>query len=158
MPKRKLKVYLISRISEDAHHHNEKVAKALKPELEVFVPHLHNPCHENHHHFSLKTASVNLRAMEKSDIGLLLLPYGRDCAWEAGWFAGQKNKKQIIFVHDETAWLRDWMLKSGTDAVITDNKKLFAKLKKDPVLESKKVLFVETLEELKKVLMKIAKT
>ena len=84
------------------------------------------------------------------------MPYGRDCAWEAGWFAGQKNKRQIIFVHRETEWLRDWMLKAGIDAVITDNKKLFAKLKKDPVLGSKKVFLIDKLEELRGVLVKVS--
>jgi len=153
---KKINVYLISRISKDAHRHNEKIAKVLEPELDVFAPHLHNPCNINHCRLSLKTANVNLRAMEKADIGLLLLPYGRDCAWEAGWFAGQKNKRQIIFVHRETEWLRDWMLKAGIDAVITDNKKLFAKLKKDPVLGSKKVFLIDKLEELRGVLVKVS--
>lgn len=113
-------IYLSARISPNAHAWNNAVSDVLKDCFDVFKPQDNNPCDVPHEQLQVHVYQLDLDAMEKSDLGLLVPPYGRDCAWEAGWYAGTK-KPLMVYIEDEFEWLRDWMLKGGLTAVITAN-------------------------------------
>lgn len=150
-----IKIYLISRISPDAHKWNEKVCKNLiNDKIDVFVPHLHNEWNIAHEKISYAVVRTDIDQMRDADSGLLLAPYGRDCAWEAGWFSNS-NKILIAFIHKELDWLRDWMLKSGLDFIITDNKNTYRKLQEDPVLNIRNIILLKNLSKLSETIEKI---
>ena len=75
----------------------------------------------------------------------MLPEYGRDCAWEAGFYANS-NKPLVVFVDDQLEWLRDWMVKGGIDYVITNNPVTEGILKKDPILKYKEIELIERIE------------
>ena len=97
----------------------------------------------------------NLKAMQESDIGLLLPLYGRDCAWEVGWYANSE-KLLVVYTENNTERLRDWMVKGGIDQVITPTDWLFDVLKNDPILAEKSRL-IESRSKLSDVLVEIYK-
>ncbi|MBN1156519.1 hypothetical protein JXA85_02820 [Candidatus Woesearchaeota archaeon] len=154
MKDKKIKVYLSARISKDARAWNNYVCGFLTAPFSVFMPQTHNSVPKNHKDFQIEVAYMDIDAMQQSDMGLLLPPYGRDCAWEVGWYAGQK-KPLVAFTHNELEWLRDWMLKSCLAAVITDNQNTYLKLKKDPILSKKRVILIGEMNELREALMDV---
>jgi hypothetical protein len=149
----KIKVYLSARISKDAHEWNNFVCENLGSPISVFMPQKLNPgmAHEK---FPKKVFDVCLFAMKESHIGLLLPEYGRDCAFEVGWYANS-HKPLIIFVDNQINWLRDWMIKGGVDYVITTNPKTWEILINDPILKSKPVHLIEDITKLKDELIQI---
>ncbi|MFA5021615.1 MAG: hypothetical protein WC508_00845 [Patescibacteria group bacterium] len=150
-----IKIYLISRISSDAHKWNEKVCKNLVNEnIDVFIPHLHNEWNIAHEKISYAIVRTDVDQMKNAHFGLLLVPYGRDCAWEAGWFS-HSNKILISFVHKNVSWLRDWMLKGGLDYIITDSKKTYRILQQDPVLNIRSIILLKSINNLHEVIEKI---
>lgn len=132
----KLKVYLSARISEDAHSWNNTVCDSLDDRFEVFKPQDHNPYNMDHRQFPKSVYEIDLKAMQESDIGLLLSPYGRDCAWEVGWYA-RSDKPLVLYVEDDTSWDRDWMIKGGIDMVAICSPDLYDQFKDDAILEGK---------------------
>ncbi len=94
----KIKVYLSARISQDAHFWSNFVCDLLDERFEVFKPHEHNPYNVDHRYLQKSVYEMDLHAMQNSDIGLLLSPYGRDCAWEVGWYS--KSDKPIVLYAD----------------------------------------------------------
>lgn len=144
----KINIYLSARISEDAHKWNNHVCGHLTTPLNVFLPQDHNPCDVEHVKLEKKIYDIDLEAMINSDFGLLLPPYGRDCAWEVGWYANS-NKPLIVYVHNQIDWLRDWMIKGGLDYLFTTDRDTFEKLKKDPILKHKPVKFIHDVSMLK---------
>ncbi len=151
---RTIRVYLSARISPDAHAWNREVCGALSAPFEVFMPQDVNPWQMNHERFSLDIFQLDLAAMESSDLGLLLPEYGRDCAWEAGWYANSA-KPLVAFVHTQTEWLRDWMVKGGLDCVLTTDPGTYETLRCDPILRTKQVELLDALSELPAALMRI---
>ncbi|MFH1591080.1 MAG: hypothetical protein ABIC95_04060 [archaeon] len=151
---KKIKVYLSARISQDAHAWNERVCSHLKPPLSVFMPQQHNPWNVAHETFQIGVYQMDLEAMEESHMSLLLPPYGRDCAWEVGWYV-HADKPLAVFVDDQTRWLRDWMVKGGLNYIITTNQRTYRRLMRDPILQIKQVLFIEHLDQLGGVLQRI---
>jgi len=152
----KIRVYLIARISEDAHLWNKKICDNLKHPIEVFMPHHHNPWNKKHELFSKNVFDTDLDAMKKSHMGLLLPEFGRDCSFEVGWYANSK-KPVIVFVDTQKEWLRDWMVKGGLDIVITNNPSTHRVLKKDPILKHKKIILIDNLSKLNSELKEIYK-
>lgn len=132
----KIQVYLSARISLDAHFWNNFVCDLLDERFEVFKPHEHNPYNIDHKHLAKSVYEMDLEAMKKSDIGLLLTPHGRDCAWEVGWYS-KSNKPIVLYADNDTTWFRDWMIKGGIDKVITSKDWLFNLLKKDDIVKDK---------------------
>ncbi len=143
----KIKIYLSARISKDAHEWNEKICDSLKAPIKVFMPHKNNPWNLSHKELPKEIFEMDLSAMHQSDMCLLLPPYGRDCAWEIGWYSNS-NKPVIVFIDKETEWLRDWMLKGGVTYVVTNNSQTWKILHKDPILKFKNIIFINKLDQL----------
>jgi hypothetical protein len=142
-----IKVYLISRISEDAHKWNEFVCDHLKSPIEVFAPHEHNPWNIEHTKIQHCVYNTDVKAMKASHIGLALPEFGSDCSYEVGWYSNS-HRPVIVFVDHQVNWLRNWMVKGGVDFVVTTNPATHDILKTDPILCSKEVIFIETLHQL----------
>ncbi len=134
-----LKIYLSARISEDAHRLNNEVNDLLDGRIEMFMPQNHNPYNLDHREFPRQVYQTDLNAMIESDMGLLLPPYGRDCAWEVGWYANS-DKPLVVYTEDELEWLRDWMVKGGLDWVITPTPNVYEVLADDPIVADKCLL------------------
>jgi nucleoside 2-deoxyribosyltransferase len=134
MPKKKM--YLSARISEDAHAWNNEICDHLAEHFEVFKPQEHNPYNLDHRLFEKEVFRLDLEAMIASDIGILLTPYGRDCAWEVGWYA-RSQKPLVLFAHDDVSWTRDWMIKGGLDAIFVVQEELYNHLKEDKIVHDK---------------------
>lgn len=132
----KIKVYLSARISEDAHSWNNAVCDSLDNRFDVFKPQEHNPYNLDHRQFPKSVYEMDLKAMKESDIGLLLSPYGRDCAWEVGWYS-RSEKPIVLYVEQDTGWIRDWMVKGGVDLVAVCGQALYAQIKDDAILAGK---------------------
>jgi len=138
----RIKVYLIARISEDAHLWNNKICSFLdKERFEVFNPQEHNPWNKKHESFSDKVFQTDLDAIKNSDMGLLLPEYGKDCAWECGWYSNS-TKPCVAFVDTQFEWLRDWMVKGGIDYVVTNNQESFKILNQDPILKLREIKLI----------------
>lgn len=143
---KKISIYLIARISKDAQPWNNKITDALDESIvSVFKPHEHNPWNLKHEKIPKKVVNMDVKAINESQFGLALPSFGRDCAWECGYYAGIK-KPVLIFIEKETEWFRDWMIKGGINYVITNNSKTFALLKKDSILKEKSFLINEIRE------------
>lgn len=143
-----IKIYLSARIDPEAHAWNNHVCDCLNEPLNVFLPQEHNPYNVSHLKFEKEVYDIDLRAMMESDFGLLLPPYGRDCAWEVGWYANS-DKPLVVYVHDQKEWLRDWMIKGGLDYVFTTHPENFELLQNDPILRHKTIQFIDDVSELK---------
>lgn len=151
----KIKVYLIARISADSHRWNNAVCGSLDDRIEIFKPQEHNPYNLDHREFRNEVYETDLKAMQNSDIGLLLPPYGRDCAWEIGWYSNS-DKPVVAYTENNTEWLRDWMIKGGIGKVITCQNWLFEILKKDPIVAEKSQL-IDSRDKLSDALVDIYK-
>ena len=86
-----INVHLIARISHDAHAWNKKICNVFKKPIEVFLPQKHNPWNIAYNTIPKKVYDTDIKAMEMSPIGLLLPEFGKDCAFEVGWFAGREE-------------------------------------------------------------------
>lgn len=152
---KKIRIYLIARISKDAHNWSNEVISHLGPLVfEVFKPHEHNPWNLKHETFPKEVFDVDLAAMKKSHIGLCLPEFGKDCSWECGWY-GNSKKPLVVFVDDQITWLRDWMIKGGLDYVVTTNRVTYRVLTKDPILRYKQIILIDRTEKLNMALEKI---
>lgn len=149
-----INVYIISRISKDHHFWTDSVCDCLDKVFRVFKPKDHNSWEKPHEKFSKKVFEVDLEAINKSHIGLMLPEYGRDCAWEAGYYANSK-KPLVVFVDKQVLWLRDWMVKGGIDYVITNNPITYSILKQDPILKYKEISLINNLASLSSELKRI---
>lgn len=150
----KIKVYLCARISKDVHKWNRYVCDKLKAPLTVFMPQNHNPWNISHKEFPKEVYEMDISAMKESDMVLLLPEYGRDCAWEVGWYSNS-NKQIVVFVDNQIGWLRDWMIKGGVNYVITTNQKTWKILMNDPILKYKRIIFIADINQLNEELVKI---
>jgi len=149
-----IKLYLIARISKDAHDWNEKVCSEFKAPVEIFVPHHHNPYNLEHPKIPQPVVDTDMNAMKAADIGLALPEFGNDCAFETGWFVG-KNKPLVYFVGDQLHWLRDWMIKGSLTRVITNNPQSYELLKSDEILRGKKIVLIGDLSEINQQILEV---
>lgn len=139
----KIKIYLIARISKDAHSWNNKISSSLNSNsIKIFKPHEHNPWNLEHKKFEKEVFETDLAAIKKSHIGLCLPEFGNDCSWECGWYSNSK-KPLVAFVDQQTSWLRDWMIKGGINHVITNNQDTLKILQDDPILKHKQFFFID---------------
>lgn len=130
------KLYLSARISPDAHQRNNRVASYLTGFFDVFLPHHYQSCATDHTMIGRDIYEKDIRAMELSDICLLLPPYGRDCACEIGWYQAA-GKPVYVYTEGDLDWLRDCMVKGGVEKVFTSSIDAFRRLTKDPIIGSR---------------------
>jgi nucleoside 2-deoxyribosyltransferase len=149
-----INVYLIARISQDAHAWNKKITNILKRPVKVFLPQEHNPYNIQHTNLSKRVYDIDLAAMKKAHIALALPEFGSDCSYEVGWFSNS-SKPVVFFVDTQLQWLRNWMVKGGLDYVITTDPMTYQALIKDPILKFKKVKLIKHLRELNNIIKDI---
>ena len=149
-------IYLSATISNA--HNNLYISEILSPEIDVFLPQTITPNNLNHENFPYDVYKQCLEAMTNSKAGLLLLDsYGRDCSWEAGWYAANKNKPLITYVESSSHFTRDWMIKGGIDLFITNNKRIEDYALNDPILKSKKIVYIKETKDLKSAILNYLK-
>lgn len=151
--KNKFKIYLSASISNALN--NEYICSMFpKDNFIIFLPQYITPKDLNHENFPVDVYNQCLEMMNSSDIGLLLLDsYGRDCAWEAGWYTANKDKKLITFVESSSHFMRDWMIKGGIDIFVTTNPRIYNYAQTDPILKDKKLILIDSVTNLGKVVL-----
>lgn len=147
-----IKVYLCARLSKAAKEWNNEVSKEL-PSFELFRPQDFDVDLLPEIEKDWAAYQFDIQGMQNADMLLALTPYGRDCAWEIGWFEG-KNKPSIIYSEVDGDWIRDAMVKGGASAIITNNQSVFEKLTLDPATSSK-CYFITSKSELGEAIKKI---
>lgn len=128
----RLCIYLCARLNEQARAWNSLIAHKLGGKFDLFLPQDIDLSRATSASEIDKIAyDEDIRGMEKSDLLLVLPPYGRDCAWEMGWFVGSR-KPTIAYV--ECLWdgLKDAMVFGGLDAIIISDLPSFKELIKNP--------------------------
>lgn len=153
-----ISVYLSSPVSDYQKPWNIKIAKILeKHGGQVYLPQKITP-NLDHKNFPLQVFSSCLEMIQLSNLCLLLFPYGRDCAWEVGYFKGI-NRPTVVLVEelniDQRNRLCDWMVKGGINEIITTSKQTLKIFNKDVILQTKKIHFIKKLGVLPNVLEKI---
>ena len=149
-----MKIYLsASIVNKDV---NRQIASRFEAAgCEVFLPQDITPLEMAHDLYPRHVFETCLREMERSDLGLLVLDaYGKDSAWESGWYEA-KGKPMIGWVEGGLHFLRDWMVKSGLEAVLTTNPVIFASLVRDPILNPQKVFLIEAESDLARALREV---
>ena len=148
MSQDKIRIYLSASISNAAN--NQYICSKFSPDkFTIDLPQTITPKELNHENFPVDVYNKCLVMMESSNIGLLLLDsYGRDCAWEAGWYSANKHKKLVAFVESSSHFMRDWMIKGGIDIFITTNPRIHQYALSDPILKHKKIIFINDLESI----------
>ncbi len=125
------KAYLCAQLSEEAKRYNDSITSLFGTAVSFFKPQNVSP--------EAPIYETDLSGMESADFVLILPPYGRDCAFEVGWFAG-KAKPIIFYAEKGGDWQRDVMIKGGVTRVLTTNSALYENLMKDPELGGKVTL------------------
>lgn len=143
-----LKIYLSASIS-NAHNNAHLAAQFAAADFQIYLPQEIVPDQLNHAQFPLQAYQQCLEMMTASDLGLVLFDaFGRDCAWECGWYAARPDKKLIAYVESGSVFMRDWMVKGGLDALITPNPRLYAVCRENPILRHKTLRLISALADL----------
>lgn len=150
--KNMLRIYISSPVSFYQREWNNAIAKILQDYgNKVLLPQDISPRSIAHKRFEKYVYDECINMIQESDLGLLLLPYGRDCAWEAGYYKGL-NKPFFAFISElndiALERLRDWMVKGAISGVITDNSETFTVLKKDSILKNKGIYKIDNILDL----------
>ena len=139
------KFYLVSKIKQSQHKHNEALADYVKGN--GFIPHLNNPFNIPHEKLEESVFEVDLNAMEEADFGVVSLPIGSDCSAEVGWFCGN-GKPVFAYLYDsgygyscreqyENLKTR-WMVKGFlTGVIVVGDAELYQEVCNDPILRGK---------------------
>lgn len=140
-----LKIYLSASISNAPN--NAFLAQHFPAEaFKVYLPQEIVPDQLNHISFPLHVYQQCVDMMQASDMGLVLFDaFGRDCAWECGWYAARSDKPLFGFVESGSIFLRDWMVKGGLDGLITTNPRLHALCAENPILQHKPLTLIPSL-------------
>lgn len=144
---KKLKMYLIAKIWEAHQPWNEEICSFLHPSIDIFMPHRYNPFDIQPQEIPSAVYQRDLQEIMASDFGLILPPYGSDCAYEVGVYTGM-GKPVIAFTRTDVEWLKDWMVKGGISCVVTDDERTHGILKTDPILRKVRVELISTLNDL----------
>lgn len=155
-----LSIYLSSPISAYQRNWNTSIANQLRTQnLFVYMPQEITIPRKFHRSFEIQIYNRCIEMIQSSDLGLLLYPYGRDCAWEAGYYAGLQ-KPFIGFLDKSTkhkiSRLRDWMVKGGIDTLITSDRKVYEIIKEDPILKHKHLDLITKTQDLAEILKRIS--
>lgn len=148
MSEETLRIYLSASISNA--HNNAFLAEQFAPEdFEVFLPQRIVPDQLNHEQFPLRAFQQCLEMMQASHFGLVLFDaFGRDCAWECGWYSGRSDKALFGFVEAGSIFMRDWMVKGGLDGLVTTNPRMYASFQENSILRYKPLHLIEDLSQL----------
>jgi nucleoside 2-deoxyribosyltransferase len=154
-----IKIYISSPVSDYQKFWNLTITRLLRNDGDiVFLPQEITPENQNHEQFEIYVFNKCIEWIEKSNVGLLLLPYGRDCAWEVGYYAGT-NKPLFVFISEmndeQESRLRDWMVKGSINEIITNNENSYLKLKSDYILKDKPIHKINSLDNLPDKISKI---
>lgn len=120
----KPQIYLCSRLTKEAKEWNNVVTEHLKENFFLFRPQDVNLDHLSGSALDLAAYEEDFKGISGSDLLLVLPEYGRDCAWEIGWFCGN-GKPAFAYVEKSGDWMRDAMVKGGLKAVITNSLDLY---------------------------------
>ncbi len=160
-----INLYLIAKIWSHAQTWNERVVSQFKSPISIFVPHQHNPYNTTAQSFKHCVHDIDLEAICRSQGAILLPPYGNDCSYEVGVYKMLNviyGKGRVVFpviavVQEDTAFLKDWMVKAGITHVVTDNSKSLEALQSDPMLGSgnRRIIKIDELSELHDVVLDI---
>lgn len=146
--------YLISRIHYDFHIHHEQMCELLKQNIhniEIFIPHLYNPCNILPKYIQETVYVQDLSEMIKSKFGIISFPIGKDCSAEVGWFHGNSkktigliwnssniNKSGISCMEQYKSIQDDWMVKGFiTNIVVINCIDTYNEILKDSILKHK---------------------
>ena len=141
-----LRLYLSAPIRSS--EYNQKICNYFNNrDFSVFLPQTMTPKRVSDEYFPYHVYTNCIKEMEKSDLCLLLPPYGNDCAFEIGWYR-KAEKPVIVYVADRINFLRDWMVKGGCDAFITDSPTTFQVFREDPIIGNKPHYLIASLNEL----------
>lgn len=131
-----LRIYICSRLTPSQKKWNNEICKELDQAFILFRPQDVNLEHLNPIEVDSSAYREDFEGMQKSDLLLVFPPYGRDCAWEIGWFCGHE-KPAIAYAESSGDWMRDAMVKGGLKGIITNNTALYKLLLEDPSTKDK---------------------
>lgn len=136
---------------------SEAVAHALeRPGHEVLLPQRFCPADSPHETYPQRVRECCLEAMHESDIGLFMLDcYGRDSAWEAGWFSNA-GRPMVGLAMASSRILQDWMVKGGLASVATTSDQLGRAFCRDEFFRNGRALRIGDLDELAGALESVA--
>ncbi len=123
---KRAKIYLCARVSDDAHIMNDKVIRALSSDFEIFAPHL-KEAELKDPKDPLEIYDLDILGMDSADICVTVAPYGKDCSWEMGYFAGAGKPIFMYVPNLRSVPLDEWMVCGGLSVIITDNTEVFEK-------------------------------
>jgi hypothetical protein len=132
-------IYLCSRLTPEARRWNDEITREIEGSVSLFRPQDVNFNALSGADLDCAAYGADFKGMMAADMLLVLPPYGRDCAWEMGWFCGA-GRPVIAYVEEGGDWLRDAMVKGGFTVIITCNPKLYERLLQDPTLAEKSIL------------------
>lgn len=142
-----ISVYLIAKIAQEHHEKNERVCGMLDERFSMFIPHKHNPHNMEHVKFEPDVAATDYEAIENSDTGLIIEPFGADCSCEIGYFAGI-GKPVILYLENDGEWRRTWMAKYKIPFVAAASEEMMALAQSDAILCTKSIRLARNAEEL----------
>lgn len=150
-----LKIYLSASISNASN--NQHLADHFDiNEFLVYLPQTIVPGTLEHRFFPQHVYQQCVDMMTASDMGLVLFDaFGRDCAWECGWYSARPDKYLVGFVESSSIFLRDWMVKGGLKALVTTNPRLYEVAQQDPILGLKELRFIDHISDLPACLAKL---
>ncbi|HEY9839388.1 MAG TPA: hypothetical protein V6D23_02950 [Candidatus Obscuribacterales bacterium] len=150
-----LKIYLSASISNA--HNNSHLAEQFDPaRFTIYLPQQIVSDQLNHSQFPLQVYQQCIDMMNASDLGLVLFDaFGRDCAWECGWYSARADKALIAYVEAGSIFMRDWMVKGGLDALITPNERLYEVCRQNPILQHKRLELIEDIAGLPAAIEKV---
>ncbi len=133
-----LRIYLCSRLTQKARDWNDEICKELycDESLHLFRPQDVDLKDLRAYDMDYAAYHEDFKGICDSDLLLVLPPYGRDCAWEIGWFGGAQ-KVTIAYVEQAEEWLRDAMVMGGITAIVTSSQAAYEKLLENPLTVDK---------------------
>ncbi len=136
--KESLHIYLCSRLTQQALEWNNIITKELNNDqtLQLFRPQDIDLSNFPKSTRDLAIYEADFAGIDQADLLLVLPPYGRDCAWEIGWFCGA-GKVTIAYVETASEWFNDAMVKGGLTAIITNNPTIYQTLLEDEAAADK---------------------
>ena len=133
-----LNIYLCSRLTQSAQAWNNVITQELEDgkTLHFFRPQDVDLAPYRAFERDDAIYKEDFAGMRQSDLLLVLPPYGRDCAWEIGWFCGA-GRVAIAYAEAHGEWVGDPMIKGGLTAIITNNPTFYQTLLEDPLVAHK---------------------
>jgi nucleoside 2-deoxyribosyltransferase len=133
-----MSIYLSSPVSYYQRSVNTRIASSLAHVgINVSLPQDISPQKYSHKDFELYVYEKCLEMIRKSSAVLLVYPYGRDCAWEVGYYEAL-GLPQFAYLPNHSkeciSRLRDWMIKGSLDVIFVTDHKMYNVINQDPIL------------------------